>query len=602
MKNLVFISIFFVLSLSFVYAQAPQGLNYQAIGRNLSGTVLPNQAIGVKFTIINNSPTGTSLYSEQHSITTNAAGLFTLVIGTGNNTTGNFNTINWGAGNKYLKTEIDPTGGTSYTISNTSQMQSVPYALYAEKTSLTAGNGISISGNTITNTSPNQTVSLTAGPNITVTGAYPNFTIAGTGGGGSNYWTALGTDIYNNNAGFVGIGAAAPESKLDVTTNVYGPNNLAIISANYTGTTADDAIGVYGNAVPQDYWGIGVAGAGGFIGVAGQVAPTGGDDYYGVTGNVSGGTGMNFGVAGAADGTGTNYGVYGYSDNAGTAGVSVDGAGLLFAEDPFGNTMANGVYGNAQGAATAVETNGVFGSSTASGESYSTGVYGIGFNGTINNYGIYGYSDGGGTNDYAVGVYGHIGTTPSVLGNYAGYFYGDLTTTGTLAKAGGTFKIDHPLDPANKYLYHSFVESPDMLNIYKGHAITDNNGMAIVALPSYFETENMDFEYQLTCIGQFAQVIILEKVQNNQFTIQSDKPNVEVSWQVTGVRNDKWAQAHRVVPEVEKKGIEKGKYLHPELYGQPHTSSIGSLVGADRGKNIVSSKEATKAIMPKGKK
>jgi hypothetical protein len=111
------------------------------------------------------------------------------------------------------------------------------------------------------------------------------------------------------------------------------------------------------------------------------------------------------------------------------------------------------------------------------------------------------------------------------------------------------------------------VESPDMMNVYNGNIITDANGEAVVDLPSYFQIENIDFKYQLTCIGQFAQAMVLKKVANNQFTIKTDKPNVEVSWQVTGVRNDLYAQKHRLVPELEKQGMAKGKYIHPELYG-----------------------------------
>lgn len=159
---------------------------------------------------------------------------------------------------------------------------------------------------------------------------------------------------------------------------------------------------------------------------------------------------------------------------------------------------------------------------------------------------------------------------------YAAEFFGDVAVVGNLAKSGGTFKIDHPLAPADKYLYHSFVESPDMMNIYNGNATTDAAGMATVELPAYFEALNMEFRYQLTCIGQFAQAIVKEKVAGNHFVIQTDKPGVEVSWQVTGIRQDAYAKAHRVVPEVEKKAEDKGKYLHPELFGAKPEERIGS--------------------------
>jgi hypothetical protein len=84
----------------------------------------------------------------------------------------------------------------------------------------------------------------------------------------------------------------------------------------------------------------------------------------------------------------------------------------------------------------------------------------------------------------------------------------DLQVTGNLSKGGGSFKIDHPLDPANKYLYHSFVESPDMMNVYNGNIMTDRRGLAVVILPNYFEALNRDFRYQLTVIGQFAQALV----------------------------------------------------------------------------------------------
>ena len=151
---------------------------------------------------------------------------------------------------------------------------------------------------------------------------------------------------------------------------------------------------------------------------------------------------------------------------------------------------------------------------------------------------------------------------------------GNLDITGNMTKGGGSFKIDHPQDPTNKYLYHSFVESPDMMNVYNGNIKTDVNGDALVTLPNYFEAENIDFKYQLTVIGQFAQAIVFEEISNNQFKIKTDKPNVKVSWQVTGVRNDAWAQKYRIVSEVEKVGEERGKYLHPELFGQSAEKNV----------------------------
>ncbi|CAN5807477.1 hypothetical protein BH11BAC7_BH11BAC7_12850 [soil metagenome] len=188
-----------------------------------------------------------------------------------------------------------------------------------------------------------------------------------------------------------------------------------------------------------------------------------------------------------------------------------------------------------------------------------------------NIYGAYAYSHGTSGSGTRYGVYGYAtgGTT-----NYGGYFNGNVNVTGVLSKGSGTFRIDHPQDPENKYLVHSFVESPDMMNVYNGNITTDANGEAIVDLPSYFEAENVSFKYQLTVIGQFAQAVIWKEVANNQFVIKTDQPDVKVSWQVTGVRNDKFALAHPVIVEEEKKPEDKGKYLHPQLYGKPDSEGI----------------------------
>jgi hypothetical protein len=149
---------------------------------------------------------------------------------------------------------------------------------------------------------------------------------------------------------------------------------------------------------------------------------------------------------------------------------------------------------------------------------------------------------------------------------------GDLQVIGNLSKATGTFKIDDPLDPANKYLYHSFVESPDMMDVYNGSVTTDKHGLATVILPDYFEALNRDFRYQLTSIGTFAQATIANEVHNNRFTIRTSKPAVKVSWQITGIRQDAYAKSHRIQVNEVKPPTERGRYLHPDVFdtgGQP---------------------------------
>jgi trimeric autotransporter adhesin len=183
----------------------------------------------------------------------------------------------------------------------------------------------------------------------------------------------------------------------------------------------------------------------------------------------------------------------------------------------------------------------------------------------------------GGTGGFAGGdgIYAVAGVSDtSSLSPYAGVFNGDVDVEGALSKSSGSFKIDHPLDPANKYLYHSFVESPDMLNIYNGNVTTDGSGTAIVSMPAWFEALNMDFRYQLTVIGQFAQAIVASEISNGSFTIKTSKPSVKVSWMVTGIRQDAWANAHRIQVEVEKTLKDQGHYIHPELFGHQGEPSI----------------------------
>jgi hypothetical protein len=113
-----------------------------------------------------------------------------------------------------------------------------------------------------------------------------------------------------------------------------------------------------------------------------------------------------------------------------------------------------------------------------------------------------------------------------------------------------------------------------MMNVYNGNIVTDANGVAIVKLPEYFEALNKDFRYQLTAIGGPAQVWIQQEVSNNQFIIQSSVANAKVSWQVTGIRKDDYANAHRVVAEVDKRAADKGKYLYPLEAGKKIENGI----------------------------
>jgi len=202
----------------------------------------------------------------------------------------------------------------------------------------------------------------------------------------------------------------------------------------------------------------------------------------------------------------------------------------------------------------------VFGCRGIFGESY--GQTGVGVDGRANG-------------DLGVGVEGvGIGGASNAL---AGYFVGNVQIDGTIAYGSSSLKIDHPLDPANRYLSHSAVESPDMKNVYDGMATLDGKGEAVVDLPEWFEALNRDFRYQLTPIGAPGpNLYIAQEITGNRFNIAGGRPGGKVSWQVTGIRQDAWANAHRMPVEQEKPERERGFYLHPELFGAPPEKSVAS--------------------------
>jgi hypothetical protein len=389
----------------------------------------------------------------------------------------------------------------------------------------------------------------------------------------------------NGNPVFVGVwGDSTTGVGVFGTSGAVSQNvtNIPIINnAGVVGHSIEDAGGVFGAGV----WGESTQGQG----VAGRS-----QNSNGVLG-VTFGQPPNAGVFGSST-TGGN-GVVGFvGDGAGVAGNSIRGPGVQGISG-----TGNAVVGQSFGADGRAPGAGVLGTSDNVGV-WGTSPAGIAVRGDcINGDGVLGYSVNGfgvyGASTSNSGVVGHTDGTSaagifgeSSSGGFAGFFNGvvgidgNLAIAGNIFKSGGGFMIDHPLDPGNKYLCHSFVESPDMLNVHNGNVTTDLNGEATVALPDYFEVINQDFRYQLTVIGQFAQAIVAQEIRNNRFTIKTDQPGVKVSWQVTGIRRDPWAVANRIAVEEEKAAADKGRYLHPELWGRPSEEHVHHrmVVGAKR--------------------
>jgi hypothetical protein len=494
-------------------------------GKPMAGTV------GVTFSLYKESQGGAALWVETQNVTLDKTGHYTAMLGS--TTSQGLPSDLFASGEaRWLGVQAQGETEQPRTV-----LMSVPYALKAAD------------AETIGGLPPSAFLKASAPGSATAANS-SNQTMAGvTGSGTVNHvtkWlsaTKLGnSNIFDGPAGNVGIGTTSPTEKLDVNGPARIRGNATVNGSLTAGpitatSTSSGGTGVFANAgsssASNGLIAYGATGVAGYATVAGSIA------LYGNAGNSTGSNGVvGYGATGVA-GNSTITGSYGTYGNGST-----------------------GVWGNSTGTGANV---GVYGSG-------GTGVYGVG-----DAWGVLGQSSsasgsGGGFGNSSTG---DALFTYNQSGGFAAFFDGDVDVDGNLSKAAGSFKIDHPLDPANKYLYHSFVESPDMMNIYNGNATTDEQGSAVVQLPEWFETLNRDFRYQLTVIGQFAQAIVASKVSNHQFAIKTDKPNVEVSWQVTGIRQDAWANAHRIPVEVPKAEADRGLYLHPELFGAPAEKNIG---------------------------
>ena len=228
-KSILLVTLYF--SLNTAFGQAPQKFSYQTVVRNTSNALVANANVGIKISILQGSATGTSVYSESHTAATNANGLASIQIGGGSVLSGNLTTINWSTATYFIKTEVDPAGGTAYSISGTSQLLSVPYAL-------SAANGGKVE---LTNTGFGiNTLSTNTGINNTAYGANAlRYNIAGANN------SAFGINsMLNNNGSF---NTAMGTNSL--RTNTAGVWNTAIGEGALYNSTADSNIAIGGLAL-----------------------------------------------------------------------------------------------------------------------------------------------------------------------------------------------------------------------------------------------------------------------------------------------------------------------------------------------------------------
>ncbi|HPS84484.1 MAG TPA: tail fiber domain-containing protein [Bacteroidales bacterium] len=367
--NAIFFAFIMLFAIGQTMAQSPDAFNYQAVARDAAGDVLANQAIGIKVSLHNGSAAGAVDYSETFTPTTNEFGLFTLSIGTGTPVTGQFDTLHWDAAQYWLQVEMDPAGGVSYADMGTSQLLSVPYAMYASKGvwEKMGTSAVYMDGRVgIGSTSPSAALDVVRNDNNTNSQIWVKQT--GTGDASIGFNTPAGSwgiatdqdDLGKLKIGNSAFASTSPQMTFDMnghigmgTTTPNSTSKLHVASSNrYAGyftsdsasslahavhgeytAASNDGSGVYGKATPADYYGYGGYFEGGYRGVYGRSIGTSGG-YAGVYGYASStGTGAAYGVYGSATAaTGTPYGVY-CSGNGGYTGTWLAVSDAKFKKD-----------------------------------------------------------------------------------------------------------------------------------------------------------------------------------------------------------------------------------------------------------------------------
>ncbi len=522
-----------LLLASTALAQAPERFNYQAVVRDNGGNQIQNQSVSFRLSILEGGASGTVMYAETHTVNTNQFGLATLPVGGGTLFSGNFANINWGGNTHFLQVETDVTGGSNYAMMGTTQLLAVPYALHAT----TVENDLVDDADNDPNNEL-QTISKTGN------------TVTLSSGGGSYTDEVDDADNDPNN---------------EVQTLTLSGQTLTISNGN--SVTLPSGANTLDQAYDQ-----GGAGAGRLI-----TADAGAVQISSSTPNSI-----------VLDLDNTSTGVCLAAENSGASTTF----STVQAITNSGSNQASAVVGNTDGAAwgvsgqvsaTATAGAGVYGSNLRT--NGGIGVRGVGFNGTVGEtnyvagFGVYGENfdmigTGNGIGVAGVGYWGVVGED-RYLGSVGGAY--GVFSNGTLGASGAkTFQIDHPDDPANKYLRHFSMESNEVLNYYRGNATFDANGEAEVELPDYFEGINREYSYQLTPVGAYMPLFIKEKVQGRRFVIAGGTAGMEVSWGLVAERNDPYFQQYPDQRQViiEKREGEKGKYLMPALYGEDAAKGI----------------------------
>ena len=535
-----------------INAQAPGLINFQA---QLEGT--ETTTASVTFTIFDAASGGNQEWTETYPSLAIQNGRIQVLLGSNQSLPADLFASN---GDRYLAITVN-----GETLSPRTRLTSVAYALRAAVADRVLGGGDGggvTSLNTLTGA-----VTLEEGSNITITPSGQNLRIDAAGGDGSAGVTSLNSltgAVTLQQGSNITITTDGQNLRFDAAGETGGGGNFTSITGG-TGISVSDTdgptseISITPNSITDT-----------------QIA----DNSIGASSLGAGSVGSSelqssivLGTSGRLDiqnSSGQTRGTFTTNNNGGFLGLdSSDGDDGVTLEvlngNAFGRITVHSLSGDPGIRLAGDQT----GTDSHSGQSLFGGSIAL-FKRDGTNSGVWSRIVGtnASTSWGVVGVSNALNNEVIRLDGQSGNLTvgGNASIAGNLSKGGGSFKIDHPLDPENKYLSHSFVESPDMMNVYNGNVELNENGEAWVDLPEWFEALNRDFRYQLTCIGGFAQVYIADKIADNRFRIAGGTPGLEVSWQVTGIRHDPYAEKHRIQVEEEKQANQRGRYLHPDVY------------------------------------
>ncbi len=553
--------IFLLISICLSFAldaQPPQSFKYQAVVRDADGNLISNQSVDIRISIRNGSAGGTIVYQETFDETTNQFGLVSLNIGTGTVLIGTFSGIDWGSGSKYM--QVDYKEGANYLLLGTTELSSVPYALYSNHSADSywgkTGNNIFYDGGYVGVGTDNPLNDFhvygsglfrEGGTGLTIAPgpSYSQLVYVSSGGGGyvSARYAWAQTSLYGN----IGINESSPAYPLHVKSSTYG----TWLSGFHNTNTDASSHGVVVRADGGDPFlvqnassnllyvkhngnvGIGTSTPDAKLHVNDRIRIGEDPSYSTVYGELIHEGGGNGFIINANAGGGSWADMYFQTNN--TTRMFIESAGRI-------------------GIGTTTPLRKVHIYSTGTEDAlYSMSEHGIGvWASSIDDYGLFAQSS----------VY------------YAGWFSGSVYVTGTLGKGAGSFIIDHPLDPENKLLRHNFVESPENLLIYRGKAVLDSEGKTTVTMPDYFKalTKEEEASIHITPVGL---PFLTGAEWNRDFSsiILYGEPDRGVYWEVLAERDDPVIHELGRPVEEEKGGegtlCEKGKLLYPKAYGYP---------------------------------